>query len=251
MIFTSSWDDGDRANIRLKNLLNKYDLKGTFYINGDYLADKNNRPEIIEISRSQEIGAHTYNHSDLTRVELKKADEDIKLGKTALEELLNRPIDMFCYPYGFFNQAVKEMAKKNGFLGARTTKRFVFNRPIDFFEFGTTTQIYPYPFRKKDAIHYHGPKAVFQPLLANYPAILKYKLAFNSFFNWFNLSKNLFDYGRKNGEIFHLWGHSREIEKYGLWNDLEIFFKYIKNFKEMQYLTNSQCLKYFNENPAD
>jgi len=28
------------------------------------------------------------------------------------------------------------------------------------------------------------------------------------------------------GGVFHIWGHSWEIEKYKMWDELELFFKF-------------------------
>lgn len=250
MIFTLSFDDGHPLNLKLLELLNKYNLKATFYIEGNYLKDKKTESEVLEISQTQEIGAHTLTHPKLNQISLSEVEKEVRSGKEKLENLLGQQVEMFSYPYGIFNEQIKNIVKNTGFLGGRTAERFIFNRPQDFFEFGTTFQIYPHPFRKRDARHLHGPRVVLQPLLKNAPAILKYRLPLTSFFSWFNLTKNLFNYCYKNGEIFHLWGHAFEIEKYGMWVDLEKFFSYIKTHPNIIYLTNSQALKYFHENPA-
>lgn len=245
MIVTFSWDDGHPLNLKLLSILNKYDLKATFYITGDYLVDDKNRSEVLKIAKNQEIGAHTFSHPKLTKINLSQAGEEIKSGKEKLENILGQTMEMFSYPYGFFNSEIKEQVKLAEFLGARTTERFVISQPNDFFEFGTTFQVYPHPFRKRDAKHLHGPKVILQPLKTNFGAIRQFHLPFNSFFNWFDLNKNLFDYCYKYGEIFHLWGHSWEIEKYAMWPSLERFFQYIKNFQDIMYLTNGESLKYF------
>ena len=77
----------------------------------------------------------------------------------------------------------------------------------------------------------------------NFKAIKNLGLPFNSWFSWLNLAKNSFDYANKHGEVFHLWGHSWEIEKYGMWKQLEELFKYINNQSNILPLTNSEVLK--------
>jgi len=67
IIVTTSWDDGNVLDVRLAALLDKYGVKGTFYI----APNKQNRlsnDEIIAISNKHEIGAHTMDHPLLTEI---------------------------------------------------------------------------------------------------------------------------------------------------------------------------------------
>lgn len=250
-IFTTSWDDGDPLNLKLVNLLNKYGIQATFYLEGKYLDRPEASAEILEINSTCEIGAHSFSHPKLNQLKLEEVEQEIILGKTKIENLLKKKVEVFAYPYGFYNSSIIEILKKIGFLGARTTEGFVIKRSEDFFKFGTTLQIYPHPFRKKDAKHFQGIKVIAQPLIKNYPIILKSNLSLNSLYNWLNLAKNLFNYAYQEGEIFHLWGHAWEIEKYGMWEDLENFFQYLKKYQKINFFTNSQTLKYFNENTSN
>lgn len=241
-IITTSWDDGHALNLKLLELLNKYNLKATFYIQAKYIEEQTGQDEILKIAQTQEIGAHTFSHSNLTQLKPEQVKQEINLSKKKLEDLLARPAKMFAYPFGAFNPNIKQAVKQAGFLGSRTVQNFIFNQPDDTFKFGTSLHVYPHPLRKRDAEHLHGPKVVLQPLQKNYKAILKFKLPFNSFFNWLNLAKNLFDYAYQHGQLFHLWGHAWEIEKYNMWQELEQFFQYIKKHSNCVYLNNQQVL---------
>lgn len=42
----------------------------------------------------------------------------------------------------------------------------------------------------------------------------------------------------KDGGCFHLWGHSREIEEYDLWNKLEMIFNRMSIINEIRYIQN-------------
>lgn len=55
-------------------------------------------------SEGFEIGAHTKNHVDLGLVEGKDALEEIQGSRKALEEELNRKVDLFSFPFGRENQ---------------------------------------------------------------------------------------------------------------------------------------------------
>jgi len=53
------------------------------------------------------------------------------------------------------------------------------------------------------------------------------------------------------GGIFHLWGHSWEIEKYGLWNELEKVLQMLAFKKDIAYLNNSDCWRILSTNKQD
>lgn len=43
--------------------------------------------------------------------------------------------------------------------------------------------------------------------------------------------------------MFHLWGHSWEIDQLVLWGSLESFLKEIARQPDVQYLTNGEAVK--------
>ena len=86
---------------------------------------------------------------------------------------------------------------------------------------------------------------VFQPVQQNCQGIRELKLPLTSYFSWVALAKATFDHVRQSGGIWHLWGHSWEIEKYGMWNDLEEVLSYIANREDILYLTNGEVIKRF------
>ena len=214
MIVTTSWDDGNKLDLKLGELLDKYQMKGTFYPSPGSKKFSLEENELKQLAQFQEIGAHTISHPQLTRISFQEAVREIKDSKEYLENLLGKEIKMFCYPYGEFNEEVKGLVGAAGFLGARTVQRFWTQKPSDFFEFGTTAQVYPLSFWQTVR-----------------------------FFKWPRFAGSLFNRVSKNGEIFHLWGHSWEIEKYGMWKELESIFKYIAGRENVVYLTNSQVLQ--------
>lgn len=61
--------------------------------------------------------SHSFSHKDLTKeCDLEK---EILESKKILEEKLHLPIDTFVYPFGKFNQKVKQMVKKHYFYQMR------------------------------------------------------------------------------------------------------------------------------------
>lgn len=68
-----------------------------------------------------EFGAHTVTHPNLTKITPEQAAAEITLCKQALEKELGHPVLSFAYPYGKYNDSVKDTAAKAGFKAAVTT----------------------------------------------------------------------------------------------------------------------------------
>jgi hypothetical protein len=60
--------------------------------------------------------------------------------------------------------------------------------------------------------------------------------------NWLELSKRLFDSVLQNGGIWHLYGHSWEIEELGLWKDLEEMLDYVCKREDVTYVPNWELI---------
>jgi hypothetical protein len=240
-IVTTSWDDGSVLDLRLARLLDKYRLHGTFYVPVNYRHDALVERDLKDIAARHEIGAHGLNHKDLTQLPREQMSGEISRSKLSLESLLMREITIFCYPFGYFNETVKRCARDCGFVGARTTDPFLFSF-TDPFEFGVTTSVYPFPFGRKSTWKYPFSRTLIRPFLLAYPTIRRLHLPPKSLGSWKSLVKELFLYTLREGLVFHLWGHSWEIEKYKMWKSLEEVFEFISQRDNVRYLNNTQCL---------
>jgi hypothetical protein len=61
--------------------------------------------------------------------------------------------------------------------------------------------------------------------------------------NWVELGKSLFDSVLQHGGIWHLWGHSWEIEELGLWKDLEGILDYVCGHAGVTYVPNCELVR--------
>jgi peptidoglycan/xylan/chitin deacetylase (PgdA/CDA1 family) len=224
---TTSWDDGDVLDERLAKLLSKYGLTGTFYITKDYRTNRLSDDAIKKISSEHEIGAHTLTHPDLRTLSQQDKEREIAGSKAWLEELTGRKVDLFCYPSGRFDAATKEVVRTAGFSAARTTKQGSASIGRDLFELPTTLHVYPVPFRKQDAGHYFW-RYLLQPLTQRYPVLKPLGVPLFAMRSWGALARATYRAIEKRGGVFHLWGHSWEIEKYGMWEEVESFFAFLK-----------------------
>ena len=66
--------------------------------------------EIKECSKyGIEFGSHTQTHPDLTKISIETAEQEITLSKSKIEEKLGIAVTDFAYPYGKYNQAIKNI----------------------------------------------------------------------------------------------------------------------------------------------
>lgn len=71
----------------------------------------------------QEVGSHTQNHVRLLQSDAATALAEMTQDKAALEGLLQRPVNHFCYPYGEYAPEHVQMARQAGFETVTTTRR--------------------------------------------------------------------------------------------------------------------------------
>lgn len=70
--------------------------------------------QIREMQRNNiQLGAHTLTHPDLTKITLKRAENEIIKSKAIIENIINSPVHSFAYPYGLFNNEIRSIVKKN------------------------------------------------------------------------------------------------------------------------------------------
>jgi peptidoglycan/xylan/chitin deacetylase (PgdA/CDA1 family) len=67
------------------------------------------------------IGSHSLTHPRLTRLSLRDAQEEILASKKKLEDAFGVAVDDFCYPYGDWNEAVRDLVMEAGYRSACTT----------------------------------------------------------------------------------------------------------------------------------
>jgi peptidoglycan/xylan/chitin deacetylase (PgdA/CDA1 family) len=65
-----------------------------------------------------EIGSHTLEHPFLTKCDEARLEQELMKSKQVLEAKLGINIDFLCFPYGFFDDNTKTIARKAGYKGA-------------------------------------------------------------------------------------------------------------------------------------
>ena len=59
--------------------------------------------------------------------------------------------------------------------------------------------------------------------------------------HWDRQAKALFDRVQREGGVFHLWGHSEEVERHGDWDRLKEVLQYIGGREGVMYSTVSEA----------
>jgi peptidoglycan/xylan/chitin deacetylase (PgdA/CDA1 family) len=74
------------------------------------------------LAAGHEIGSHGLTHQFLTRLNLPQAREEVSASKKKLEDRFGRTVRHFCYPYGDWNPAVRDLVMAAGYETACTTE---------------------------------------------------------------------------------------------------------------------------------
>jgi len=234
-IVTTSWDDGDPKDLRIADLLRSSDLLGTFYVPVvGYQGKKTlSAADLRTLSAGFEIGAHTVSHKSLTRLGPKELGHEVLACKHMLEQTLGHGVHMFCYPNGRYDAEVIREVKNAGYKGARTTRMLSLGADFLPFEMPTTVQAYPHP---RTSYLRNLAKA------KNIPGLWNYITELSRMKSWVDLGKMLFSQVLEHGGVWHLYGHSREIDELGIWSDLREVLEHVSHCKGVSYLTNGQLL---------
>lgn len=86
------------------------------------------------LKRGVEIGSHTLTHPFLTQLDPREAWREIEFSKKKIEDRLGVEVTSFCYPYGDYNTAIRDMVEKAGYKYAFTTKTGSFDLNSDKYQ---------------------------------------------------------------------------------------------------------------------
>ncbi len=235
---TTSWDDGSRLDLRLADLLDRYGVKGTFYVARNYMADRMSEPEIRELGQRHEIGSHTVNHPVLTEIDPTTLHNELADSRAWLESVLGTQVTSFCYPRGKYNAEVRNCVEQVGYEMARTVERYTFDQGTDPLAVPTTINVYPFPLRPSA---YLRPR--FDPIKEIFPHLPRLGLPLTALKRWSTLAIALLDRAASLGGVFHLWGHSHELDRYGMWEELETVLKATTRYPQAHHITNTGLVR--------
>ncbi len=208
-VLTMSYDDGKLEDKKLVDIFNRYNIKGTFHINGGLFENKEriDKEEIYELYKGHEIACHTLTHPTIARCPKEQIVNEILRDREILEELAKMPVRGLSYPNGSYNQLIKEMLPMLGIAYSRTINSTQsFDLPSNFMEWNPTC--------------HHNMN------------LIKLGEEFAS------LYKKQYLY------MMYVWGHSYDFERDQNWEVMEEFCQYIGNRDDIWYATNIEIVDY-------
>lgn len=106
-------------------LLKKYNAKATQYVIYDFLDRPNHllTSQLLEIANDGlvEIGSHTMDHVWLRGSSSENVKYQLKESRKKLQELINKPVNSFAYPFGAFDDQSITSVKEAGYADAMST----------------------------------------------------------------------------------------------------------------------------------
>ena len=221
---TFSYDDGVTQDIRLIELLNKYDLKCTFNLNSELLSTKgilnrNNmriahykvhESDVKYVYDGHEIAVHTLTHPRLTLLDADEIIRQVEVDRQNLSELAGYEVVGMAYPCGGVNNddRVAEIIKNN--TGVKYSRTITSNGSFDL----------------QDNLWRFNPT-----------------LHHLDFEKMMQLGQKFVEMETDVPQIFYIWGHSYEMDgEADYWVKIEEFFKLISNKNDIFYGTNKEVL---------
>ncbi len=208
-IVTFSYDDGSEKDARLVELFNKYNLKGTFHLNGkNYIgASKERIEELRSLYKGHEISCHTVNHGWPSLMPEVSLINEVFGDRKILETIALYPVNGMSYPSGDFSENVIKVMESCGIVYSRTTKSTnSFKIPENFMLWHPTCH------------HINANER-----------IDKFLEVIDS--QWY-------------GPLLYIWGHSHEFRTEEQWNDFENAIKKIADNPKIWYATNIEIYNY-------
>lgn len=223
---TFSYDDAVTQDVRFVELLNRYQLKGTFNINTGLLGqhslhtqagrtvthDKLTAAEVPGIYAGHELAVHGLTHLDMALAGSASAAYEIMADRKNIEDITKAPVRGMAYPFGTYTDGLLTLVKSCGIEYARTVKATgTFALPDDFLRWHPTCH------HNDDGL-FALAEQFLQPEEGKY-------------------------YGPK---LFYVWGHTYEFDAYENWDRAEQFMEMVSGRDEIWYATNIEICDYVN-----
>lgn len=219
---TFSYDDGVTQDIRLIELLNKYNLKCTFNLNSERLGKRGmlSRPagriahykispkDVAEIYDGHEIAVHTLDHPNLTKCDDAEVIRQVEQDRLRLSKLAGYEVVGMAYPQGDNDDRVAKIIKEN--TGVKYSRTTISTNSFDL----------------QDNLYRFNPSV--------------YHLDFD---DMMRLGREFIGLKTDTPKIYYIWGHAYEMD-YGAdyWIRLEEFFRLISGKDDIFYGTNKEVL---------
>lgn len=219
ILVTQSWDDGVLDDIRLMEILRKHGAQATFNLNPGIYRDERvfgwrykdhdvYRLAVSDVKRLYagfEVASHSVTHPHLEQLGREEVRRELVDSRRVLEDWLQRPVRGFAYPFGTFNETVKDELRAAGYAYARTVAR--------------SDAVFPPADPMELKVHCHFLDAGFWDIL-----------------------ERVCQAGEG---VFSFWGHSYEILTEAMWVRFDEAIARLSALDGVRWVTNLEALEAF------
>jgi peptidoglycan/xylan/chitin deacetylase (PgdA/CDA1 family) len=238
--FTTSWDDGHPSDLRVAEMLARHNLRGTFYIPRRIDTGVMSDGQIRELSSRFEIGAHTINHVFLDGADDVTARREIVDSKKWVADVTGKDCTMFCPPGGKFSARHAPLVRDARYAGIRTVEFMSLDapRPRDgYVEMPTTLQAFP-----------HRMRAFAKNMTKRRAVRNAWLYVTRGRGEWTRAAERIVAHLAGGSGVFHLWGHSWELDQAEQWERLEQVLRLMEGYAgQIASLENGQLCKKFTD----
>ena len=219
-VFNATYDDGVLQDIRFVELLNKYNLKGTFNLNSGLMENefewthesgcvvkRLSKDKALSLYDGHEIACHTLTHPYMDNLSESEILHELQADKANLEKLFDREIKGFAVPFDYYSDQIEKCVKQSGFSYARISEEsHSFAPQTDYFKWRPTV--------------------------------------FHTDSELVNLTQQ-FLAADEELALFQIVGHSYDLDIDNLWDRIENIFSGISSQKNILPMTTVEIIEYF------
>ncbi len=212
--FALSFDDGTQNDKRLVKLLDHYQVRATFHLNGGLipLLDQTSENDRLSLKQLQtlyvnhEVAAHGFTHPDLTQLSNLEIRDELIKDIDFLDHSFNQSTLGFAYPFGVYDELVIKQLSQTKLIYARTIEdSHCFDVPSDLYRLNPTCHC------KADDL--------------------------------LDLATQFVRSESNETQFFLVWGHSVEFVTDEDWARFEDFLKLISHQKDIFYGAILECIQ--------
>lgn len=224
---TLSYDDGNKADTKLIEIINKYNIKCTFNLNGDALRQgsgiSDEQVKELILKNGHEVAVHGLMHRAEGALRSIEGIKDVLDCRLELEKKYDRIIRGMAYP----DSGIVEMSN-----GASYSSIKQYLKDLDI-AYSRTLGGDNDSFKLPDDWHAWMPTAHHKN-----PKIMEY------IENFLNIDYKSIYLAARYPRLFYLWGHSYEFENDSNWELLEEICQKLANKEDIWYATNIEIYDY-------
>lgn len=217
--FNVTYDDGVLQDIRFVEMLNKYNLKGTFNLNSALIENefewvhengcvvkRLSKERVLSLYNGHEIASHTLTHPFMDNLTETEILYELREDKKNLESLFDREIKGFALPFEYYSDVIEACVKNCGFEYARISEESLSFKPqTDYYRWKATV------FHTDDRLEELAQKFI----------VADEELA-----------------------LFQIVGHSYDLDIENMWDRIENVFKAISSQNDIATMSTIEIIDY-------